>query len=288
MNEKTNLKSSGSLSVAGGIYGDVRTSASLKVHGDLECDSLHCSGSTKISGALRCTGKVHCSASAKIEGSVDMESASFSGSFVSGGDVTCTGRFGASGSVQAGASMRIGSGSFSGSVTSGGDVTCVEHFNASGSVQVDGSMRIGRGSFSGSCTVGGILHGGNVSCSGRLRVGKDVEAEYFHSSGGLEIQGLLNAERVDISVSVLCNVADIGGGSIAVKKDWRSYFNFVGKPCLRVRTIEGDDVELEATQASVVRGKRVRIGKDCEVGRVEYSEELIVEGGGVVREQIRL
>ena len=60
-----------------------------------------------------------------------------------------------------------------------------------------------------------------------------------------------------------------------------------GELGMYVRTIEGDQVELEYTQAKVVRGKYVRIGAGCEIDRVEYSGDLTVEGG-VVREQVRV
>ena len=36
-----------------------------------------------------------------------------------------------------------------------------------------------------------------------------------------------------------------------------------------------------------MRGKVVRVGKDCEIDRVEYSGELILDGG-IVREQVRV
>ena len=45
--------------------------------------------------------------------------------------------------------------------------------------------------------------------------------------------------------------------------------------------IEGDDVDLEYTEADVVRGRRVRIGEGCSIGRVEYSESLDAWDGTV-------
>ena len=45
---KQNLNCSGSTRVDGGEYGEVRVSASLRVDGDLRCDTLQCSGSAKI------------------------------------------------------------------------------------------------------------------------------------------------------------------------------------------------------------------------------------------------
>ena len=51
--------------------------------------------------------------------------------------------------------------------------------------------------------------------------------------------------------------------------------------CSQVGDIEGDDVDLEYTQADVVRGRRVRIGEGCSIGRVEYSESLDAWDGTV-------
>ena len=49
----------------------------------------------------------------------------------------------------------------------------------------------------------------------------------------------------------------------------------------QVADSEGDDVVLEYTQADVVRGRRVRIGEGCSIGRVEYSESLDAWDGTV-------
>ncbi len=42
-------------------------------------------------------------------------------------------------------------------------------------------------------------------------------------------------------------------------------------------TIEGDDVYLEATHATAVRGRRVVIGPGCVIQEVEYSETLQID-----------
>lgn len=254
--EKRNLHTSGAMHVDGGDYADVHVSGSLKVTGDIRCDTLHCSGSTKIDGSLDCGGEVVTSGSVKLAGASKIGSARISGSFACEDSLQCDGKM-----------------------------------NVSGNVKVGGGLRVGEGSFSGACSVNGAVHATALSCSGKLTVGKDVEAERFQSSGRLEIHGLLNAEQVEIHVNGGSEIADIGGGMIQTIKDrgWHGFgFSFgSGQSCLRVRTIEGDRVELEATQATVVRGKVVRIGKDCEIDRVEYSGELILDGG-IVREQVRV
>lgn len=254
--EKRNLHTSGAMHIDGGDYAGVHVSGSLKVSGSIRCDELHCSGSTKIDGSMDCGGEVVTSGSVKLAGASKIGSARISGSFSCEDSLQCDGKM-----------------------------------NVSGSVKVGGGLRVGEGSFSGACSVSGAVHATALSCSGKLTVGKDVEAERFQSSGRLEIHGLLNAEQVEIYVSGGSEIADIGGGMIQTKKDWGWHgfgFSFgSGQNCLRVRTIEGDRVELEATQAAVVRGKVVRIGKDCEIDRVEYSDELILDGGSV-REQVRV
>ncbi|MGP3783292.1 hypothetical protein [Paenibacillus sp. 1A_MP2] len=38
--------------------------------------------------------------------------------------------------------------------------------------------------------------------------------------------------------------------------------------------IEGDDIELEYTEAEVVRGDKIKIGPGCRIGTVEYRSSL--------------
>lgn len=250
--EKKNLHTSGALHVDGGDYNEVHVSGSIKVDGNITCETLRCSGATKIGGALDCKGELSNSGSVKVGGAVSLGTARISGSFSCEGDLRCEG------------SLR-----------------------ASGSVRCGGDLRVGEGHFSGACSVGGGVHAGSLACSGKLTAEKDVEAEEFQSSGRLEIHGLLNAERIEISADGTSDVGDIGGGTILVRRDGRVFCFGIGRRGLRVRTIEGDRVELEYTQAKVVRGKYVRIGAGCEIDRVEYSGDLSVEGG-VVREQVRV
>lgn len=249
---KMDLKTSGAISIAGGEYGEVKVSASLKVGGDLKCDTMSSSGSAKIEGNLDCAGHVSGSGSTKVEGTAAM-----------------------------------GSGSFSGSLVCEQGLRVENALSCSGSVKVGGNLSCGEGKFSGSCKVAGSVSSQNLRCSGKLETEGGVEAEHFVSSGALEIQGLLNAETVEISISSNCEVGDIGGGTIEVKKEWMGISFGRGRPHLEVRTVEGDAVSLECTRARMVRGKNIRIGRECEIERVEYSGNLVVDGG-YVREQVRI
>lgn len=59
------------------------------------------------------------------------------------------------------------------------------------------------------------------------------------------------------------------------------------KRALEAQSIEGDTLELLDTQAAVVRGRFVCVGAGCVIDRVEYSEDLTVEDGGIVKEPVR-
>ena len=116
------------------------------------------------------------------------------------------------------------------------------------------------------------------------RVSGGVEAESVHLTGSAVIQGLLNAETVEISASRGIRIGSIGGSSIRIYKPTQVSLLglFHGSvSCAQVGDIEGDDVDLEYTQADVVRGRRVRIGEGCSIGRVEYSESLDAWDGTV-------
>ena len=170
---KQNLNCSGSTRVDGGEYGEVRVSASLRVDGDLRCDTLQCSGSAKIEGALSCAGEVRCSGSVKVAGEAAMQEGRFSGS-VKAQSLHCTGTL-----------------------------------QCSGSAKIEGGMQLGKARFSGSCAAEGDIHAEELEIAGSL-CAPAVEAERFHASGVFRIDGLLNAGEITLSRGGLYQAGDIG------------------------------------------------------------------------------
>lgn len=179
---KQNLNCSGSTRVDGGEYGEVRVSASLRVDGDLRCDTLQCSGSAKIEGALSCAGEVRCSGSVKVAGEAAMQEGRFSGS-VKAQSLHCTGTL-----------------------------------QCSGSAKTEGGMQLGKARFSGSCAAEGDIHAEELEIAGSLRA-PAVEAERFHASGVFRIDGLLNAGEIILSRGGLYQAGDIGCTTLRVVQD---------------------------------------------------------------------
>ncbi|MFL6561039.1 MAG: cytoplasmic protein, partial [Bacillus sp. (in: firmicutes)] len=78
-----------------------------------------------------------------------------------------------------------------------------------------------------------------------------------------------------------------GGQTITVKAKGSLVGNLLKtffKPQLEVELIEGDKIELENTIAKIVRGKQVRIGPNCQIGLVEYTEDFLTDKKAVVTE----
>lgn len=205
----------------------------------------------------------------------------------------------------------------SGSGHFGGRLECTDNLRASGSVHIDGDTAAGEvkisgaGHFGASLECGGLrvsgamhmdktLRAGEVKASGAIRA-SDVEAESFYLSGAADISGLLNAETVEIEffgAKSPVRIASIGCTALKAHRSSRCDGGWgLGrlfrsddkpKPMMEVKTIEGDDIELEYTAAEVVRGSRVTIGEGCRIGRVEYTESLNACDSCTIGESVKL
>ncbi|SDN50891.1 cytoplasmic protein [Bacillus sp. OK048] len=153
-----------------------------------------------------------------------------------------------------------------------------------GTMEVDGRAALKNMKILGMLEVGAGLTGDEANIKGSISVNGDVEYETFESTGGFEIKGLLNADKIMISLRFgESSAEEIGGGVIKVKK--KSTFLPFGRETgtLTAKVIEGDDIYLENTKADIVRGKRVKIGTGCQIGSVEYTTELTHDPGSTIK-----
>ena len=258
---KKDISISGSGNFAGGEYGSVSISGSGKGTGDVVCESFKASGSGRVEGSLTCIS-CQTSGSAHISGDLRAED----GLFVSGSQHV-------DGSVEAD-SVKI-----AGSAHVGQDITAQN-------LKVSGSL-----------VAGGDCRAANAKISGSIKVEKGMEGEDILISGGFRIAELLNAGRLEVHVGGGCSCGEIGGDEIIVTDDPKSDFlitaiaRLFGKRShhrLTTGTIEGNRISLECTDAEVVRGQDIVIGKNCKIGRVEYSGTLEILENAEVGEQVKI
>lgn len=158
-----------------------------------------------------------------------------------------------------------------------------------GTMAIGGKASLKNMKILGTLEVGGPLSGEEANVKGTISVNDDVEFDTFESSGGFDIKGLLNAEKINVSLRYgESSAEEIGGGIIKVKKK-NSFLPF-GKETgtLVVKVIEGDEIDLENTKAEIVRGKRVKIGAGCQIGSIEYTSELTQDPGSEIKNKIKL
>ena len=237
-----------------------------------------------ISGSGRLTGgdynEIHISGSGHWDGPIHCSEFHVSGACKGTGDLTVTDSMHCSGSLRTDGHMDCGQVRISGSARVGGNITGRDEVRISGSLVCHG------------------LYGGKITVSGGLDIQTDVEADSFALSGMAKIQGLLNAEEVDITVGGMPGtvvIGQIGGSRITVKTaETRGFLRKLvsGRRAsageVKAGSIEGDDIDLTATAADVVRGNNITLRDGCRIKRVEFTGNLTLEGDAQADEQIRV
>lgn len=181
-----------------------------------------------------------------------------------------------------------------GSSTIEGNVD-VDKLEVSGMLKLVGSFRGGEIRCDGQSKIRGSVTSDAIVIRGDMTVEENLEAETFDSKGTFKVSGLLNAGKIEVTLHGSSEAREIGGESIQVKRSVVS--NTIGRivkglfgfnDVLTADVIEGDEITLEATRARIVRGNRVNVGPDCEIGLIEYKTELHKDRNSTVNEERRL
>lgn len=177
-----------------------------------------------------------------------------------------------------------------------GDITCAD-MEIQGVAKFSGDIDCARLLIEGTCKVGGAVRGESCELRGLVDIAGDLEAERFSGSGSFRIDGALNAEKVDVKFVYGSAASEVVGEQIRIRKEWHNGateflmdlipWRHKGKS-FRCGLIEGDLIDITATEAAIVRGKSVRIGPECNIGLVEYHEELEIDPGAIIGKTVKL
>lgn len=166
-----------------------------------------------------------------------------------------------------------------------GDLDC-RKLTVHGRGNMHGSVKADQVRVHGTCDINGQISANEMVIKGHLTVHGDCSAEVFRSDGAFQIDGLLNAGRIEIRQYGPSNVKEIGGEVIIVRRERGFFFNRLKR--LVTDTIEGDDIQLEYTKARIVRGNRVTVGRGCEIELIEYKDGLHTLGDATVADHRRV
>ncbi|WP_219833896.1 hypothetical protein [Paenibacillus sp. R14(2021)] len=171
----------------------------------------------------------------------------------------------------------------SGMSTVEGGITASEQLEASGKFTCEGSVLSPAVKLEGHIHVHGSLCTEELQLGGYLKMKGSCETKKCKARGAFLVDGWLTGESIDLQLEGPGRAEGIRGGVISIKHVGSAKLLRVMKSLLPIwqarmnaSLIEGDIIELEQTTAAVVRGRTVIIGPGCEIGRVEYSGDLIV------------
>ncbi|MCL1791153.1 MAG: hypothetical protein FWG40_07330 [Peptococcaceae bacterium] len=170
-----------------------------------------------------------------------------------------------------------------------GDCT-MQTAKVTGNVKVGGNCIIQDASVIGEVKVAGDWQSTTTSVWGCLIVNGQCATEQIKVRGSLDVKGLLNFDQAEFASGYPSRIQELGGRRIEVRKPRmprRLLNNSFRSVILEAQIIEVDDIDIDYTTADVVRGCRVKIGKHCCIGKVEYTESLVVEDGAEVGESSR-
>lgn len=239
---------------------------------------MHISGSGHIP-AGEYSEKISVSGSGKLDGNIRCVALSCSGSVKGTGSVSCSEDLRVSGSCYIEKGVSANNISVSGAFKTDEDIRAEKSISISGAIRCGGAIK---------CT--------SLSCSGVVALGKDVEAEEIKLSGQIECAGLLNAERIDISLEKSCSTSKVGSlGGSEIRVQSRTKHKITRLPLLGKllgasgnsltvsELVEGDIVALECVCAPRVVGRVVAIGTGCQIDLVQYSEEVEIHPDAQVK-----
>lgn len=188
-----------------------------------------------------------------------------------------------------------------------GDVAC-RKLSLTGVLKLAGNLQAEELKVTGQCGVDGAIGGLSLRGEGEIRTSElrmerirftgslealnNCGAEKLHISGVVEVAGLLSADLLELGMYGPCRAKEVGGGTITIKRSTAAKLRklMLRKPDVffTAELIEGDHIELQHTKADIVRGKRVIIGAECEINRVEFLETLEIHKSASVKQQIKL
>ncbi|MGC9529888.1 MAG: bactofilin [Candidatus Bipolaricaulaceae bacterium] len=240
----------------------------------MERQSVSIAGAGKVEGGSY--ERVKISGSGKVTGNTEAEEFKGAGAVTVEGSLRAK-RLEVAGSFKAAGGVEVEEGEVSGSFKADGKLTARE-FRASGVVKC------------------GPIGGGYIRVAGELKTGGDVEGDTVRLTGAFKVEGLIAADRVEVRLEGHSKAKELGGERIQVCRgpSWGGLLSTLGRllgahagGLLEVEAVEGDEIDIEWVVADVVRGRVVKLGPGCRVGRVEYQESLEVHPQAQVAEEAK-
>lgn len=190
------------------------------------------------------------------------------------------------------------------------DIDCKKELKLSGDFKNEGSIKADRFIASGKVENEKTISADSMKLSGVFTAQSDVKTSKLKASGKMDVKGNLKADKaritgmilndggidvddlhIDIATGMCSEVKNIKGKEIQIERKLRNPIITLFKKIVKSKAgvitvaeaIEGEDIKLEYTIAKRVTGRRINIGKGCQIELVQYSDSVEVSPKATVR-----
>ena len=160
-----------------------------------------------------------------------------------------------------------------------------------GMATIKDNLKCNSFSSEGMCRCDGQIETGDMNIEGTFKGTGSIKAKKFNGEGYIKVKNCpINADEINlegymtcgelsadiINIDGVCHAEKMFGDSITINPsiNIRSGFNLFFKTSniSKAELIECTELNADALSADIIRASRVKLGKDCEVNIVEYSE----------------
>ncbi|MDR0288106.1 MAG: polymer-forming cytoskeletal protein [Clostridiales bacterium] len=127
----------------------------------------------------------------------------------------------------------------------------------------------------------------NLKIKGCARIGANCDADRAKIRGKFDVNGFLNSGEIEFRGKCFSKVKELGGGKILAKKP-RFSGPFRKKLVLYCDSMEFDDIDVSYTEAKLVRGKNVQIGRGSKIEKVEYYDSFTAHPKAQIGEVVKV
>lgn len=175
-------------------------------------------------------------------------------------------------------------------------ITDAEMIEVSGNFRSKSTLQANKLSIKGVVKAEEDLKVQEISLNGMLTVANQLDCETIEASGIITCNGLVNCERMKLNLAGTSTINEIGGSVVIVEDGKVGVGNLINKIIpkkyklnkLVVNTIEGDEITLESVEAKMVRGRNIKIGPNCKIETVEYSNQVDVDTDSEVQYSVQI
>ncbi len=172
------------------------------------------------------------------------------------------------------------------------DIKVKENCNVNGYCKTKGTIKGKFFEVNGRVNVEKEVSFDNIKVSGELFVNGNCQCEDLYLDGRMKISGLLSGDNLDLNISKVNEIKEIGGEKVSVKKNKTIYkllfFSKERNAKLICDEIEADEIYLENTYCNIVRGRNITIGDGCVLNKIEYTGEINITGKSEIKEKVYL